>query len=479
MTANYSHLTTKDLIDECPSTADFSICCPCVQAGPTTKYMAPRDGLNLGVAPRRLLPVGVKEWKDTVELHQLLNMTLLLGHGTPIEGIQTVRAFPHCNLLMIAEARKWLDARASMESADQSLHTEEIEAVADAAKHERGHLDWRDMRLLSHLAFTPLLDDYYRRAEDETNMMTTAVGKSIERGDWGFSDFWWRTSEGTRNIIPTSRQGEVYRLMAGTVKLRYLLRIFYQKVPFTAGRRPRFLLLSIGPWSYPPPAIPPTTAQGLRVVDRLGHLTPRDAYYVLPVIIQMICLRRDMGDPLGGASGPIPKPEEPVFGRVPDQGPAVNDGHDDNDDESGCNEYEATWPAGLMSQHNQPQAPVVAVYSQSNNVRYFNILDYDGDEGDDLPYYYARVKPASEEQNEMSIDSPSTAPVSSAPSHPPTARFRDFIVKENLRKWTLKNGRIVEEDIDSQKGPTRFKYPVQLILRRLEEHFPFRNWLKA
>ncbi|GFF81342.1 hypothetical protein IFM47457_05434 [Aspergillus lentulus] len=141
-------------------------------------------------------------------------------------------------------------------------------------------------------------------------------------------------------------------------------------------------------------------------------------------------------------SGPIPKPEEPVFGRVPDQGPAVNDGHDDNDDESGCNEYEATWPAGLMSQHNQPQAPVVAVYSQSNNPKsddgWVLSLDYDGDEGDDLPYYYARVKPASEEQNEMSIDSPSTAPVSSAPSHPPTARFRDFIVKENLRKLTLK-----------------------------------------
>lgn len=98
------------------------------------------------------------------------------------------------------------------------------------------------MRLLSHLAFTPLLDDYYRRADDETDMMTTAVGKSIERGDRGFSDYWWRTSEGTRNIFPTSRLGEVYRLMAGTVKLRYLLRIFHQEGPFTAGWRPSFLL---------------------------------------------------------------------------------------------------------------------------------------------------------------------------------------------------------------------------------------------
>ena len=68
----------------CPSAADFPICCPCVQAGPTAKYMAPGDGLNLVVTPRCLLPVWVKEWKDTVELHQLLNMTLRVGHGTPI-----------------------------------------------------------------------------------------------------------------------------------------------------------------------------------------------------------------------------------------------------------------------------------------------------------------------------------------------------------------------------------------------------------
>jgi hypothetical protein len=80
--------------DECSSAADFSICCPCMQAGPTAKYMALRDGLNLVVVPKRLLPAWVKEWKDTVERHQLVNMTLLLGHGTPIEGIQTVRAFP-------------------------------------------------------------------------------------------------------------------------------------------------------------------------------------------------------------------------------------------------------------------------------------------------------------------------------------------------------------------------------------------------
>ncbi|EAW18836.1 uncharacterized protein NFIA_087920 [Aspergillus fischeri NRRL 181] len=55
--------------------------------------MALRDGLNLVVVPRRLLQVWVKEWKDTVEPHQLLNMTLLLGHGTPIQASRQSRHF--------------------------------------------------------------------------------------------------------------------------------------------------------------------------------------------------------------------------------------------------------------------------------------------------------------------------------------------------------------------------------------------------
>ncbi|KAF4241792.1 hypothetical protein CNMCM6805_000442 [Aspergillus fumigatiaffinis] len=169
-------------------------------------------------------------------------------------------------------------------------------------------------------------------------------------------------------------------------------------------------------------------------------------------------------------SGPIPKPEEPVFGNVPDQGPAVND-DDDDDDEFGYNEYEATWPAGLMSQHDpaagtsgrrllaikqcpplqyaighaQQVCPPSQMAIETCSLKpesedgWVLDLDYDGDEGAGLPYYYARVKPASEEVTEMSIDSPSTAPVPSAPSHPPTGRFPDFIVKESLRKLKLKS----------------------------------------
>ncbi|KAG2024394.1 hypothetical protein GB937_004051 [Aspergillus fischeri] len=157
----------------------------------------------------------------------------------------------------------------------------------------------------------------------------------------------------------------------------------------------------------------------------------------------------------GVVSGPTPKSEEPVFGSVPDQGPAVNDGHDDDDDEFGCNEYEATWPAGLMSQHDlaagtsgrrllaikqcpplqyvaQQVCPPSKMANKTCSLKpeledgWVLDLDYDGDEGDELPYYYPRVKPATEEDTEMSIDPPSTAPVSSAPSHTPTARFHDF-----------------------------------------------------
>jgi hypothetical protein len=65
-------------------------------------------------------------------------------------------------------------------------------------------------------------------------------------------------------------------------------------------------------------------------------------------------------------------------------------------------------------------------------------LDYDGDEGDDFTLLLCSCEPASEEDIEMSTDSPSTAPVPSAPSHPPTARFHDFIVKESLWKISLK-----------------------------------------
>ena len=68
-------------------------------------------------------------------------MTLPLGHGTPIKCIQKIRAFPQRNLLMIAEAREWLRACARMESYDQSLHTEEMQAVAVAIHHfARYHL---------------------------------------------------------------------------------------------------------------------------------------------------------------------------------------------------------------------------------------------------------------------------------------------------------------------------------------------------
>jgi hypothetical protein len=37
----------------------------------------------------------------------------------------------------------------------------------------------------------------YRAIDDESDTMAAAIAKSVERGDRGFSVFWWRTSEGS------------------------------------------------------------------------------------------------------------------------------------------------------------------------------------------------------------------------------------------------------------------------------------------
>lgn len=77
------------------------------------------------------------------------------------------------------------------------------------------------MRLLCHLSFSLTLDDYYRRADDESDTMAAAIGKSIERGDRGFADFWWRTCEGACHMLPSTRLGQAYYLTTDAVKLRY------------------------------------------------------------------------------------------------------------------------------------------------------------------------------------------------------------------------------------------------------------------
>jgi hypothetical protein len=45
------------------------------------------------------------------------------------------------------------------------------------------------MRLLCHLSFSVTLNDYYRQANDESDTMAAAIGKSIKRGDRGFTNF--------------------------------------------------------------------------------------------------------------------------------------------------------------------------------------------------------------------------------------------------------------------------------------------------
>jgi hypothetical protein len=100
--------------------------------------MGIRDGLNLVVAPKRLLPVWVKEWNETVKAHSLLNMTLLLGHGPATQGVQTIKGFEGKGSLMVAEAEQWLHACACIQSANSSLHTEEIQALAATSKRAKG-----------------------------------------------------------------------------------------------------------------------------------------------------------------------------------------------------------------------------------------------------------------------------------------------------------------------------------------------------
>ncbi|RHZ45234.1 uncharacterized protein CDV56_103757 [Aspergillus thermomutatus] len=124
--------------DECPSAADFPICCPCVREGPTAKYTAVHNGLNLVVVPKRLIPVWVKEWNDTVKPHDLLRMHLLLGHGTQIKGIRTVTEFQHKDLLMIPEAKEWLHAHACLASRDKTLGTDKMKALKLASEEECG-----------------------------------------------------------------------------------------------------------------------------------------------------------------------------------------------------------------------------------------------------------------------------------------------------------------------------------------------------
>ncbi|RHZ46015.1 C-terminal helicase domain-containing protein [Aspergillus thermomutatus] len=102
------------------------------------------------------------------------------------------------------------------------------------------------MRLLCRLSFSVTLDDYYRAADDESDTMAAAIAKSIERGDHGFSDYWWRMTEGTCNMMPITWLAQARYLMADTVKLCYLFRIFWTEglwhEPQSGARRLRFLL---------------------------------------------------------------------------------------------------------------------------------------------------------------------------------------------------------------------------------------------
>lgn len=82
--------------------------------------------------PKRLLLVWVKEWYNIVKLHLLLQITLLLGYSTLIQGIQTVRELGKKKLLIITEAKDWVQACVYMVSNDSTLYIDKVKAAAAA-----------------------------------------------------------------------------------------------------------------------------------------------------------------------------------------------------------------------------------------------------------------------------------------------------------------------------------------------------------
>lgn len=50
----------------------------------------------------------------------MLGIALLLGHGTAIQGIKTVKEFKKMESLMVAETKQWLDACACIQSTDRT-----------------------------------------------------------------------------------------------------------------------------------------------------------------------------------------------------------------------------------------------------------------------------------------------------------------------------------------------------------------------
>lgn len=103
-----------------------------MRASPIAKSIEIRDGLNLVIIPKRLLPVWVKEWHDIVKPYPLLQMTLLLGHSTLIQGVQTVRELSKKKSLMIAEAEDWVQVCVCIVSNNSTLYTDKVKAAAAA-----------------------------------------------------------------------------------------------------------------------------------------------------------------------------------------------------------------------------------------------------------------------------------------------------------------------------------------------------------
>lgn len=96
--------------------------------------------------------------------------------------------------------------------------TDNIQGVA-------GKIDWSIFRILTHLAFSPMLYDFITSVAKEKGF-SAYIAKHLERPDLGFSFFYAYTRKDTRVLVPPTRVGQAIYLASESAKLRYLARLF-------------------------------------------------------------------------------------------------------------------------------------------------------------------------------------------------------------------------------------------------------------
>ena len=122
------------------------------------------------------------------------------------------------------------------------------EATEDTNPQESaGRIDWRIMRLLSLIGFSPRLHDLVTKTSTDS---TTAanVHAHIEMGDKGFGFFYHQTTHDAARLVPTDRAEQAYYLSHNSARLRLLAKILSDAGSFAFNTRPpRFLVFCAWP----------------------------------------------------------------------------------------------------------------------------------------------------------------------------------------------------------------------------------------